>query len=190
MGMSATSGDDLYQVLGVGADASAEAIRRAYRTRARSVHPDVRPGEETAFKRVTAAYEVLGDVARRRAYDRSRVTPSFAPNVSGPSAARRAPNPSGNVPPTRRPTRVVVDARQVVIPGPVATTSSSTDEWRSAGLLLRAIAVVLIVAVLGVAALLLTGTGRGPGDPPAEQPFCKTPDGWVDCRVIDPFSQY
>lgn len=172
-------------------DASLEAIRHAYRARVRAVHPDMRSGQEATFKRVSAAYEVLGDPARRRAYDRSRTGPAMTTaSVRGPAAGRRAPDPSGNIPATRRPARVVMDASYAAVPEPARPQRAPADEWRSAGIVLRAIAIVLFVVLVGVAALILTGSRRGPGDPPEEQPFCKTPDGWVDCRALDPLSQY
>ena len=64
--------ESLYEVLGVAKDASADAIRTKYRKLARKHHPDVNPGNakaEAAFKRVAAAYEVLGDADKRKAYD-------------------------------------------------------------------------------------------------------------------------
>lgn len=60
---------DLYDVLGVDRDASREEIKRAYRRRARELHPDA-GGDEEAFKEVTRAYEVLSDPERRALYDR------------------------------------------------------------------------------------------------------------------------
>lgn len=63
---------DHYAVLGVPRGASAEEIRTAYRRAARASHPDLHPDDATAherFKRVQVAYEVLGDPARRSAYD-------------------------------------------------------------------------------------------------------------------------
>lgn len=62
---------DHYETLGVGRDASAEEIRRAYRKLARTHHPDVNPGPEAAeeFKRISLAYEVLSDEDKRRIYD-------------------------------------------------------------------------------------------------------------------------
>jgi len=59
-------------VLGVAKDATADVIRAAYRKLARKHHPDVNPGDksaENAFKKVAAAYEVLGDDKKRKAYD-------------------------------------------------------------------------------------------------------------------------
>jgi molecular chaperone DnaJ len=63
---------DYYEVLGVGRNASADEIKRAYRTLARTYHPDVNndDGAEESFKEINEAYEVLSDTDRRAAYDR------------------------------------------------------------------------------------------------------------------------
>ncbi|OGL25068.1 molecular chaperone DnaJ [Candidatus Saccharibacteria bacterium RIFCSPHIGHO2_01_FULL_48_12] len=59
---------DYYEVLGVGKNASADEIKKAFRRLAVKHHPD-RGGEETAFKEVNEAYEVLKDDAKRKRYD-------------------------------------------------------------------------------------------------------------------------
>lgn len=64
--------ESLYDILGVAKGASADEIRKAYRTLARKHHPDVNPGDakaEDTFKKVSAAYDVLGDADKRKAYD-------------------------------------------------------------------------------------------------------------------------
>lgn len=64
--------DDLYQILGVARDASADDIRKAYRKAARTHHPDLNPGDaaaEARFKEVSAAYEVLNNPEKRALYD-------------------------------------------------------------------------------------------------------------------------
>lgn len=63
---------DYYATLGVGRDASAEDIKRAYRKLARKYHPDVSKerGAEERFKEVAEAYETLKDAEKRATYDR------------------------------------------------------------------------------------------------------------------------
>src|SRR6478609_5890860 len=66
---------DFYQQLGVGKDASADDIKKAYRKLARANHPDSNPGDTAKhdkFKAVAEAYDVLGDPDKRKKYDEMR----------------------------------------------------------------------------------------------------------------------
>jgi DnaJ-class molecular chaperone len=69
--------EDPYKVLGVQRDASDEDIRRAYRKLAKELHPDLNPANRSAaeerFKKVSAAYEIIGDATKRGQYDRGEI---------------------------------------------------------------------------------------------------------------------
>lgn len=72
---------DLYAVLNLSPDATADEIRQAYRQLARQVHPDMQDGQGTAklFRQVQEAYEILSDPQQRAAYDRQRVEAGLSP---------------------------------------------------------------------------------------------------------------
>ncbi|NLM00945.1 MAG: J domain-containing protein [Treponema sp.] len=64
--------EDLYAVLGVSKNASAEQIKKAFRKLALQYHPDKNPNNPAAeekFKKINAAYSVLGDEMKRKQYD-------------------------------------------------------------------------------------------------------------------------
>lgn len=68
-----TSGDSLYQILGIDRNSTPAQIRRAYRKLALRHHPDKNPGDPTAaerFREICDAYNVLADEQKRDIYDR------------------------------------------------------------------------------------------------------------------------
>ncbi|MBU1323612.1 MAG: DnaJ domain-containing protein [Alphaproteobacteria bacterium] len=67
---------DPYKELGVARGASAAEIKSAYRKLAKQLHPDSNPGDKAAeerFKRVTAAFDILGDAAKKAKFDRGEI---------------------------------------------------------------------------------------------------------------------
>ena len=83
---------DYYAVLGVPKNADRSEIRKAYRKLAQQHHPDARGGDPAAeerFKEISAAYDVLGDDEKRKAYDRVREmgASGFGPGMGGAGGA-------------------------------------------------------------------------------------------------------
>jgi len=63
---------DYYKTLGVPDTATDKELTRAYRKLAKQYHPDANPQSEDKFKEISAAYDVLGDPAKRKEYDEVR----------------------------------------------------------------------------------------------------------------------
>ncbi|MGQ4496595.1 DnaJ domain-containing protein, partial [Dermabacteraceae bacterium P13101] len=81
---------DFYAVLGVAKDASADEIKKAYRKKAKELHPDRHPDDpqaEERFKAIGEAYAVLKDAEQRQQYDAIR--------AMGAGGARFASGPGG-----------------------------------------------------------------------------------------------
>ncbi len=67
---------DPYAELGVARSASADEVRKAFRRLAKDLHPDRNPNDKAAeerFKRVSAAFDILGDVDKRARFDKGEI---------------------------------------------------------------------------------------------------------------------
>jgi DnaJ-class molecular chaperone len=75
--------EDPYKVLGVPRDAPDEEIRRVYRKLAKQLHPDLNPSNPAAseerFKKVSSAYDIVGDPVKRKQYDRGEIDANGEP---------------------------------------------------------------------------------------------------------------
>jgi curved DNA-binding protein CbpA len=88
-------GLDPYKTLQVDPEADLEVIQAAYRRLAQKFHPDVAPGPEAAARMIAinAAWEILGEPAKRAAYDRRRSLSSTPPS---PTRAAGSSSPAGS----------------------------------------------------------------------------------------------
>lgn len=74
--------EDPYKVLGLERTASEDEVRRVFRKLAKEFHPDLHPGDKAAaeqFKKVSAAYDVVGDPEKRKKYDRGEIDAAGEP---------------------------------------------------------------------------------------------------------------
>jgi curved DNA-binding protein CbpA len=77
---------DPYEVLGVGKNADAAAIKSAYRRLAKKLHPDANkndPKTAQRFAELNSAYEILGEEKKRRAYDAGEIDAEGKPRFHG-----------------------------------------------------------------------------------------------------------
>ncbi|MDD5043218.1 MAG: molecular chaperone DnaJ [Patescibacteria group bacterium] len=65
---------DYYKILGIEKSASAEEVKRAFRQLAHKYHPDKEGGDEAKFKEINEAYQVLGNLEKRKQYDQFGTT--------------------------------------------------------------------------------------------------------------------
>jgi DnaJ-class molecular chaperone len=77
---------DPYEVLGVGKNADAAAIKSAYRRLAKKLHPDANksdPKTAQRFAEINSAYEILGEEKKRKAYDAGEIDAEGKPRFQG-----------------------------------------------------------------------------------------------------------
>lgn len=77
---------DPYQILGVARGASDAEIKKAFRRRAKELHPDRNredPKAQDKFAELNTAYEILGDEAKRKQFDRGEIDAEGKPRFQG-----------------------------------------------------------------------------------------------------------
>lgn len=92
---------DPYKELGVSRGASADEIKKAFRKLAKELHPDKNPGNTVAderFKRITAAFDLLGDKEKRAKFDRGEIDADGREQFRGFGGAGGARGGSGGNP--------------------------------------------------------------------------------------------
>lgn len=148
---------NLYEVLQVSPEANTEVIRAAYRTLARSHHPDVNPDPEATrhMRRLNAAYEILCDPGRRARYDAARARLA---SVRSTRAARSASHggvgsvrASGGLA-ARRPPRTPVRTAEAALV--VAAVPASPVRLGMLLLLVVAVTAAILVSLWGLSVLL------------------------------------
>lgn len=153
-----------YDTVGAAPDATPEQVHKAYLRRARQLHPDQfvgRPDAERAraergMQELNAAWTVLSDPTRRRAYDASLVRrrpQGTGPIVSGRGEAWRPFDPGRSPTPNPKPRPQVANERDM--------------EIRGAARLLRPVPLVIL---FGSVSLLITLAAFFSGDPDGEAP--------------------
>jgi DnaJ-class molecular chaperone len=77
---------DPYDVIGVARTASADEIKKAFRKKAKALHPDANPNDAKAqdrFSELNNAYELLSDEAKRKSFDRGEIDAEGKPRFAG-----------------------------------------------------------------------------------------------------------
>ncbi len=77
---------DPYDVIGVARSASADEIKRAFRKKAKALHPDANPKDDKAqdrFAELNNAYELLSDADKKRQFDRGEIDAEGKPRFAG-----------------------------------------------------------------------------------------------------------
>ncbi len=158
---------DLYEVLGVSPNSDDVVIRAAYRAMMRKYHPDTSsaPDAEKRAKVINEAYAVLGDPARRLAYDAARGTSEQQKTKAGSSSSPPPP------PPPEQPPRP--SSREAAPKAPAALTAANAAR-RNVSFGLVALFGVLVVSHLTnkespASSQSATTTSEEPQLPPASE---------------------
>ena len=172
---------DYYKTLGVAKEADPKDITKAYRKLARQLHPDANPGDSAAedrFKEVSAAYDVLGDADKRKAYDEVRrlgpMAGGFGAGPGGFNVRFGGPGgPGGDLGEPRRPARRPLRhpaGRRAAFSASGARMSKPTCALTSPT---RVKGVTTSVGFVGDAACgRCRGRGSEPGSSPRRCPAC------------------
>ena len=162
--------EDLYRILEVPRDATQADIKKAYRQLVRKYHPDTHPGDREAeekFKKINAAYSVLGDEEKRARYDQFGTA-----DGSGPFGGMNGMD-FGDL---------FGDLFSQVFGGGMGRRASDPEAPRRGGDLEMVLRVTLLEAAQGVAREVevprwercetCSGTGAKPGTKPEPCPVC------------------
>ncbi|AXK80983.1 J domain-containing protein [Pseudolabrys taiwanensis] len=90
---------DPYEILGVSKSASEAEVKSAYRKLAKKLHPDANkhdPKAASRFAELNAAYEIVGDDEKRKAFDRGEIDAEGKPRFQGFNAGAGAGGPWGH----------------------------------------------------------------------------------------------
>jgi len=79
---------DYYQILGIPKGASKDEIKKAFRKLAHKYHPDKGGGDDSKFKEVNEAYQILSDDRKRAEYDSYGETFAGGPEADQPMAGK------------------------------------------------------------------------------------------------------
>jgi len=164
-----------YDVLGVSPSAKTDAIRRAYLRQARRWHPDRPSGDSERMRAVNEAWQVLGDLRSRAAYDRSlaRKAPGRPAGAHSPGAHR----PTG--PPAHRAGSRSARPSPAPPPPPLEPIGA---RWRWISLVAVALAAAAFVVIyLAVAAIDDSDPARPPS---ASAPVSQARPEPGDCFLI------
>src|SRR3954470_3555862 len=85
---------DPYEILGVQKNATPAAVKSAFRRLAKKLHPDANKSDKSAatkFSELNAAHEIIGDEAKRKAFDRGEIDAEGKPRFQGFPGGGRGP---------------------------------------------------------------------------------------------------